>query len=163
MSDLISRADAINAIVNTGSKVAYRDASESTLFGSAFRQNEIIDIINALPSAEIPTTDEKHQLSSETPTNAPTDLIRRADAMGAVQDHFNADGFKGYDDGQQMMNRINALPSAEAVQGEWKRVETRTYKGECTNCGFRHIFMDGHDSQYRFCPYCGAKMTKDER
>lgn len=54
----------------------------------------------------------------------------------------------------------SAMSSAEAVQGEWKRVETRTYKGECTNCGFRHIFMDGHDSQYRFCPNCGAKMTK---
>lgn len=44
------------------------------------------------------------------------DLIRRADAMGAVQDHFNADGFKGYDDGQKMMDRIKELPSADA---EW--------------------------------------------
>ena len=41
------------------------------------------------------------------------DLISRADAMGAVQDHFNAYGFKGYYDGQRMMDRINALPSAE--------------------------------------------------
>ena len=57
------------------------------------------------------------------------------------------------------VKQINKIQS-EAVQGEWKRVETRTYKGECTNCGFRHIFMDGHDSQYRFCPYCGAKMSK---
>ena len=45
-----------------------------------------------------------------------TDLISRADAMGAVQDHFNANGFKGYDDGQKMMDRIKALPSADA---EW--------------------------------------------
>ena len=44
------------------------------------------------------------------------DLISREDAMGAVQDHFNADGFKGYYDGQKMMDRITALPSAEA---EW--------------------------------------------
>ena len=42
-----------------------------------------------------------------------SDLISRADAMGAIQDHFNADGFKGYDDGQNMMNRIKALPSAD--------------------------------------------------
>lgn len=44
------------------------------------------------------------------------DLISRADAMGAVQDHFNADGFKKYDDGQKMMDRIKALPSAEATK-----------------------------------------------
>lgn len=41
------------------------------------------------------------------------DLISREDAMGAVQDHFNADGFKGYYDGQKMMDRITALPSAD--------------------------------------------------
>lgn len=40
------------------------------------------------------------------------DLISRADAIGAVQDHFNAYGFKGYYDGQRMMDRINALPPA---------------------------------------------------
>ena len=51
MSDLISRADAIEAIVNSKSKVAYHDASETVLYGSAFRQNEIIDILSALPSA----------------------------------------------------------------------------------------------------------------
>ena len=49
-----------------------------------------------------------------------TDLISRADAMGAVQDHFNADGFKGYDDGQKFMDRIKALPSAEQVTGKLK-------------------------------------------
>ena len=45
--------------------------------------------------------------------NTDGDIIRRADAMDAVQDHFNADGFRGYDDGQTMMDRIKALPSAE--------------------------------------------------
>ena len=44
------------------------------------------------------------------------DLISRKDVMGAVQDHFNAYGFKGYYDGQKMMDRITALPSVEA---EW--------------------------------------------
>ena len=55
-----------------------------------------------------------------------TDLISRADAMGAVQDHFNANGFKGYDDGQKMMDRIKALPSADAVHGE-----------ECDHCVYK--------------------------
>ena len=71
----------------------------------------IAEITNA------PTIAEKHQLSEETPTNTPTDLISRAEAMGAVQDHFNADGFKGYDDGQKMMDRIKALPSVSAERG----------------------------------------------
>ena len=35
--------------------------------------------------------------------------------MSAVQDHFNANGFKGYDDGQKMMDRIKAISSADAV------------------------------------------------
>ena len=48
----------------------------------------------------------------------PTDLISRADAMGEVQDHFNADGFKGYDDGQKMMDRIKDLPSVSATNDE---------------------------------------------
>ena len=43
-----------------------------------------------------------------------TDYISKDDAMGAVQDHFNDHGFRGYDDGQKMMDRINALPSADA-------------------------------------------------
>lgn len=42
-----------------------------------------------------------------------SDLISRADEIGAVQDHFNDDGFKGYDDGQKMMDRIKSLPSAD--------------------------------------------------
>ena len=46
---------------------------------------------------------------------ASTDLIRRADAIEAVQDHFNDDGFKGYGDGQKMLDRINALLSVYAV------------------------------------------------
>lgn len=83
-------------------------------------RKEALDMAIEALSEETPTINEKHQLSEETPTNAPTnsptDLISRADAMGAVQDHFNADGFKGYDDGQKMMDRINALPSAEAVE-----------------------------------------------
>ena len=56
-----------------------------------------------------------------------SDLISRADAMGAVQDHFNDDGFKGYDDGQKMMDRIKSLPSAETHD---KRTETH---GVCSD------------------------------
>jgi rubrerythrin len=30
-----------------------------------------------------------------------------------------------------------------------------TYKGRCKKCGFVHIFIEAHDSQYIFCPSCG--------
>lgn len=53
------------------------------------------------------------------------DLISRADAMGAVQDHFNAYGFKGYYDGQRMMDRINALPPAGLVWEKTSLIERK--------------------------------------
>lgn len=63
---------------------------------------------------------------------AMNDTISREDARNAVQDHFNDDGFKGYFDGQKMMDRINALPSAEA---EWIPCSERLPKtGEQVLC-----------------------------
>ena len=45
--------------------------------------------------------------------------------------------------------------------GEWEHIVSWTYKGKCTNCGFVHVFIDGHDTQYKYCPNCGAKMGGD--
>ena len=82
-------------------------------------------------------------------------IIRRADAMGAVQDHFNADGFRGYDDGQKMMDRIKALPSAEPVHGEWVQISpAKIY--ECSECG-QNVMTDDIEA-YKFCHGCGARM-----
>ena len=100
VSDLISRDEAIKAIKKRMGNKPLPPTEIYTYFGC-------IDEIKAIPSAET------HDKRTET-HGVCSDLIRRSDAMGAVQDHFNADGFKGYDDGQQMMDRINALPSAEA-------------------------------------------------
>ena len=63
--------------------------------------------------------EEDKELTRSQIRTCEVDLISREDAMGAVQDHFNADGFKGYYDGQKMMDRITALPSAEPKIGEW--------------------------------------------
>lgn len=30
----------------------------------------------------------------------------------------------------------------------------------CTCCGFKKLIFDGHDSQYNYCPNCGAKMDE---
>jgi len=52
MSDLIDRQAAIDAIVNTVSRIGLHDNSEAARYGATFRQHEIIDIIESLPSAE---------------------------------------------------------------------------------------------------------------
>ena len=95
-----------------------------------------------------------------------SDLISRADAMGAVQDHFSADGFRGYDDGQKMMDRIKELPSADAVQGEW--IEVEDYNGDahykCDQCGEEWTFPYGtpKENNANYCPNCGAIMNGGE-
>ena len=35
-----------------------------------------------------------------------------------------------------------------------------SFKGRCENCGFVHFFIEGHDSQYRFCPQCGEQKQE---
>lgn len=52
MSDLISRQAAIDAIVNTVSEIGLHDNSEVARYGATFRQHEIIDIIEGVPSAQ---------------------------------------------------------------------------------------------------------------
>ena len=112
-----------------------------------------------------------------------TDLISRADAMGAVQDHFNANGFKGYDDGQKMMDRINALPSAEAVQEtvptvvrvtmsdgsqyylehERDAIQADAVHGEWVRKVKEYNDCDGHRVVYWYeCDQCGARPPKDQ-
>ena len=139
MSDLISRAKVMNVVQNADDgNIPY----------------EIIkDIIQGLPSV------------SATPIQClPSDLISRADAMGAVQDHFNANGFKGYDDGQKMMDRIKALPSVSAERvGEWIGEADGYADGElvydmwyCSNCDYQ--IDDDREPTFNYCPNCGAKM-----
>lgn len=52
MSDPIDRQAAIEAIVNTASEIGLHDNSEVARYGATFRQHEIIDIIEKLPSAQ---------------------------------------------------------------------------------------------------------------
>ena len=134
--DLISRADAIEAV-----KRVVLDA-------------EAIEALRALPSAET------HEIRTETHGVC---LISKDDAMGAVQDHFNANGFKGYDDGQKMMDRIKALPSADAVQGEWEKTTdgngwNEWYVLKCPLCDATIEDKQNRKWEYNYCPSCGAKM-----
>ena len=55
----------------------------------------------------------------------------------------------------------------ERPQGEWIAREDFDFLDEnkvrhnhfmCEKCGFIHDFIDGHTSQYNFCPQCGADL-----
>ena len=35
-----------------------------------------------------------------------------------------------------------------------------TFKGRCKKCGFVHFFIEGHDTQYKFCPQCGEQKQE---
>lgn len=45
---------------------------------------------------------------------------------------------------------------------EWEHLwdePNGTFMGRCKKCGFVHLFIEGHDTQYKFCPECG-KVVK---
>ena len=58
----------------------------------------------------------------------------------------------------------------ENVNGEWEEIEviaeaydisgvkTWASKMKCDQCGFTTIAIEGHFSQYNFCPNCGSDM-----
>ena len=163
LSDLISREDAINAVA-----VAVLDDKDELEAIKAIPSVQVSgDLISRQDAIEAVMAEGRKVYTSEC-ANAER-IIYEADAVEALSMLPSAETtcatcadralcIMSEPDGNWKACK-DYRPSAEAVQGEWKRVPTRTYKGECTNCGFRHIFMDGHDSQYRFCPYCGARMT----
>lgn len=99
VSDLINRQATIEAIVNTVSTIGLHDNSETALYGSAFRQNEIIDIIEALPSAQPEHIGEVTEMVGDT-------ISRQAaiEAMECVTDNICA---------QQAIDALADLPSAE--------------------------------------------------
>lgn len=91
-----------------------------------------------------------------------TDLISRADAIEAVCRTRCGDKAKGCPAHSCLViEEFDALPSAEAVhgewikhKGEWKDFDFYPTKYECSQC---HYCVDeGYDSI--FCPNCGARM-----
>lgn len=62
---------------------------------------------------------------------------------------------------------IPTIEPRKEPQGEWIHREDMDYVDEnnvihnhfmCDKCGLIHDFIDGHTSQYNFCPQCGSKM-----
>lgn len=82
------------------------------------------------------------------------DLIKRSDAIKVVR-HISM----GLVDADTRQKLIEALPSADRPQGEWKDVPPNAWEcngivqwRECSVCKCRSMFISN------YCPHCGAKM-----
>ena len=106
--DTISRSRAIKDVSEWATDILHPDR---------LIKEDAIYILESLPSAETPTVSEKHQLSEETPTNTPTDLISRQDAINAVE---NTDCELTTKDWEELTGALKSLPSAEQVTGKLK-------------------------------------------
>lgn len=101
-----------------------------------------------------------------------SDYISRADAIDAVHKYFvdkinnepheiDEDGDDVFTDmksvnalfhhNKMVSKAIKALPSADAVQGEWKAHRV-SLDFICSNCG------EACWSDFDYCPHCGARM-----
>ena len=85
-----------------------------------------------------------------------TDLISRADAIAYI-DRVIKSGLGRYKSLNYIRKYISALPSADAVQGEWifnptDAIDLMFAKPKCSKCGFES--SDGGN----YCPSCGARM-----
>jgi hypothetical protein len=94
------------------------------------------------------------------------ELIYKDDAIKTIDDLPNAyNGWSDAYDKALIIETLEEVPAVEPKRGEWEHLwdaPDGTYKGRCTRCGLVHYFIESHDSQYNFCPSCGARMN-DER
>ena len=97
-----------------------------------------------------------------------TDLISRADAIDAVASITMSIHLS-----EVICDKLLALPSADAVHGEWVEKEvmvdedtniTEWQSARCSVCGKYHTtpYMYYFDN-FNFCPNCGAKMDGERR
>lgn len=98
-----------------------------------------------------------------------TDYIKREDAINTIRNTFT--GMTA----DTLELRIKGIPSADAEpvrHGHWdvrEPMPMHDIKGNlswgnwyvCTGCGFATTAIEGHITQYKYCPNCGAFMDKD--
>ena len=89
------------------------------------------------------------------------DTIYREDAIEAIKGNSYLDDDYIEINGYGAIKDIRALPSADRPQGEW--IKFGLGRGTrilfCTNCERRiEMPLSQGDSNYDFCPNCGAKM-----
>ena len=77
---------------------------------------------------------------------------------------FNIHGFMDVVDEANCEKIIKLLKEQEIEEPHpWDHLWTApdgTFKGRCDNCGFVHFFIEGHVTQYKFCPQCGEQKME---
>ena len=77
-----------------------------------------------------------------------SDLIKREDAIGALNGWLKQNRFPEFGDGI-----LHLVPSANRPQGYWAKTDVATYR--CSECGKIQIADD--DSELNFCSCCGSR------
>lgn len=66
---------------------------------------------------------------------------------------------------REQMKDINSdwiIESTKASVYDISGVKTWGTQYKCENCGFKTVAIEGHFSQYRFCPSCGKDMHRQQ-
>ena len=95
------------------------------------------------------------------------DIIYREDAIWWVKTECNPYGKPtlDFESGKKVIEHLEHMPSADRPQGEW--IKFGLGRGTrilfCTNCERRiEVPLSQGDSNYDYCPNCGAKMKGAE-
>ena len=93
------------------------------------------------------------------------DLIKRSDAIDAVMNTepvFAVDSLEPYQKTKDVVEALEAIPSAEPKTGEWDlcKDDDGVY-GVCSICGC-YVDFSLYGRPYKVCPHCGAKMREGD-
>ena len=143
MVDLISRAEAIEAVCNECEGEHYPKCTQQKYCREV---NEILE----LPSADRPT-DESCQDCPIYSADRPT-VIKSKTLMPTKDFKEWAKRIREVNPNAVVIPCDAEVMSADRPKGEWKW----THDGQCSECGFHNTNFD-----FNFCPNCGADMRKD--
>lgn len=105
-----------------------------------------------------------------------SDYIKREDAINIKNylKRFGCFGDDGFVEIEGVLIALSKIPSADVApvrHGTWivgERMPMYDIKGNlswgnwytCNQCEFKTYAIEGHITQYRYCPSCGAKMDE---